>query len=124
MAEAILKQVGGNRFDVESAGLEPKEINPLVIEAMREIGYDLSDHRANSVFDFYKEGRLYDFVITVCDKETEAKCPLFPGVTKRMNWPFPDPAGLEGSHDEKLGEIHKIRDAIKVKIEQWIMEVP
>jgi arsenate reductase len=123
MAEAILKRLGGDRFEVESAGLEPKEINPLVLEVMKEDGYDLSGQQADSVFAFFKEGRLYDYVITVCDKETEDKCPLFPGVRKRMNWPFPDPERLEGSYDEKLEGTRKIRDAIKARIEEWIREV-
>jgi arsenate reductase len=123
MAEAFLKKLGGDRFEVESAGLEPRKINPLVLEVMKEIDYDLSGHSSDSAFDFFKEGRLYDYVVTVCDKETEAKCPIFPGVRKRMNWPFPDPAALEGSHDEQLEAARKIRDAIRSRIEQWITEV-
>ena len=84
MAEAILNRLGGDRFEVESAGLEPKEINPLVLEVMKEDGYDLSGQRADSAFVFFKEGRLYDYVITVCDKETDDNCPLFPGVISSL----------------------------------------
>ena len=68
MAEAFLKDCGGSKIHVESAGLESKPINPLVIEVMHELGYDLSEAKSNSVFDFFKEGRLYDYVITVCDQ--------------------------------------------------------
>lgn len=124
MAEAFLKRLGEDRFEVESAGLEPKEINPLVLQVMKEIDYDLSGQRPDSVFEFFKEGKLYDYVITVCDKEIDAKCPVFPGVRKRMNWPFPDPEGLEGSDDERLEGTQKIRDAIKSRIEHWLKEIP
>lgn len=120
MAEAILRKFGGDHFEVESAGLEPKTINPLVLEVMRESGYDLSDQRSDSAFEFFKEGRLYDYVITVCDKEIDQKCPIFPGVRKRLNWPFKDPEGLEGSHIEKLEGTRKIKDAITSKIEEWL----
>jgi arsenate reductase len=122
MAEAFLKRLGSDRFEVESAGLEPKDINPLVLEVMTEIGYDLSGQKADSVFEFFKEGRLYDFVITVCDKEVEKRCPIFPGVRKRVNWPFPDPEDVEGTHEEKLDGVRKIRDSIQSKIEDWLKD--
>lgn len=120
MAETFLNALAGDRFLAESAGLEPRDINPLVIKVMKELGFDLSEKRANSVFDYYKEGRLYEFVITVCDKTADEKCPIFPGVRKRFNWPFPDPSKLKGSNEEKLKEVRKIRDEIKLRIENWI----
>jgi arsenate reductase len=123
MAEAFLNKLAGDRFHAESAGLEPKPINPLVIEGMREIGYNLDAHTSDSVFEFFKEGRLYNFVIAVCDNETEAKCPLFAGVVKRLHWPFPDPEKLTGSHEEKLAGLRKIRDDIQSKITDWIKEI-
>lgn len=76
IAETFLNSVAGDRFEAESAGLEPIALNPLVIEVMKEAGCDLSKNRADSVFAFFKEGRLYDYVITVCDKTTEERCPL------------------------------------------------
>jgi arsenate reductase (thioredoxin) len=122
MAEAFLNDLGGGRFLAESAGLDPRDINPLVVEVMQELGYDLAGRKGNSIFEFFKQGRLYDYVIYVCDKETEDRCPVFPGVRRTQNWPFPDPAKLEGTHEETLSEARKIRDAIKGKIESWIKE--
>lgn len=122
MAEAFLNELGGGRFFAESAGLEPREIDPLVVEVMKELGYDLSGRRGNSIFEFFKEGRLYDYVFYVCDKETEDQCPVFPGVRRTENWPFKDPAKLEGTHEEKLAGTREIRDAIKAKIVSWMKD--
>ncbi len=116
MAEAYLKKLGGDAFEVESAGFEPAErVNPLVIEVMKEEGIDLSEKRPQSVFELFKKGKLYDQVITVCG-EGDAKCPIFPGITKRWNMPFPDPASVEGSFEERLEKVRAIRDAIKEKL--------
>ncbi|HDQ26665.1 MAG TPA: arsenate reductase ArsC, partial [bacterium] len=69
MAEAYLNALGGGRFEAESAGIEPGTLNPVVVEAMKADGIDISQNKTKAVFDFYKEGRLYNYVITVCDKE-------------------------------------------------------
>jgi arsenate reductase len=117
MAEAYLKKISGEKFDVESAGLEPaEEINPLVVKVMREEGIDISDNKTQSVFDLFKRGKLYDHVITVCDGAAEAKCPVFAGITKRWNWPFPDPAAVVGSDEEKLEKVREIRNMIKKRL--------
>jgi arsenate reductase len=89
---------------------------------MQEIGFDLTKKRPNSVFEFYKEGRLYDYVIYVCEKEVEEKCPVFPGLRKTLNWPFQDPARLQGSYEENLEETRRISDEIKSRIEAWLKE--
>ena len=120
MAEAFLNRMGGGRFHAESAGLEPLALTPLVATVMAELGYDLSRQQPDSIFDFFKEGRLYDYVIYVCSKENEEKCPVFPGVRKTLHWPFPDPSRLEGTHEEKLQAARTIRDAIASRIEAWI----
>ncbi len=122
MAEAFLKELGKDRYLVESAGLKPTEINPLVVAAMKEVGHDLSGKKTNSVFDFFKEGRLYDTVITVCDESSEGQCPIFPGVTNRLHWPFPDPSQLTGTDAEKLEKVREIREQIRGKIAAWIIE--
>jgi arsenate reductase len=119
MAEAFLKDMAGDRFDVESAGLEPKPVNPLVIEVMQEIGYDLSKAKSNRVFDFFRESRLYDYVITVCGEAAAGQCPVFPGITKRFHWPFMDPEALTGTHEEKLEALRGIRDQIREKVNDW-----
>jgi arsenate reductase len=113
IAEAYLKKFVGDQFQIESAGMEPAErVNPLVVEIMKEEGFDLSDKKPQSVFELFKEGRLYDHVITVCH-DSENQCPLFPGITKRWHWPFPDPAKVQGSHEEKIAKVREIRDQIK-----------
>lgn len=120
MAEAFLKDLAGQKIKVESAGLEPKPINPLVVEVMQELGYDLSQAKSDSVFDFFKEGRLYDYVITVCDQTVAGQCPVFPGITRRLHWPFTDPEALTGPHEEKLAALRAIRDQIREKLTAWL----
>ena len=120
MAEAFLKKYAGDRFEVESAGLEPGKLNPLVIEAMQESGIDISRNETKSAFDFYKQGRQYDYVITVCDESQSGACPVFPGAGNRLHWGFPDPSGFQGSHDEKLGKTREVRDQIEHAIRQWV----
>jgi len=122
MAEAILNRLGKGWFKAESAGLEPKPVDSLVIGVMDEIGYDLSMKRSKDVFSFYKQGRLFDYVITVCDKETEDGCPVFPGIVERLNWPFEDPSEVQGDDDEKREKVRGIRDAILSKIEYFIKD--
>lgn len=123
MAETFLKTMGDERFQAESAGLEPKPVNPYVIEVMKEEGYDLSGNTSDSVMQFFKEGRLYDYVITVCDESIENECPIFPGITRRLHWPFPDPQKMPGTEDEKLEKIRSIRDDIKAHIRSWIKDL-
>jgi arsenate reductase (thioredoxin) len=103
---------------VEGAGFEPADsVNALVIEVMKEEGIDLSDKRPRSLFELFKGGRLYDYVITVCD-DSESKCPIFPGIAKRLHRPFPDPSKVEGTPDEKLRKVREIRDSIRA----WIAD--
>jgi arsenate reductase len=120
MAEAFLYDMAGDKVHVESAGLDPKPVNPLVVDVMHEIGHDLSRVQSDSVFDFFKEGRLYDYVITVCDETAGAQCPVFPGITKRYHWPFTDPEDLTGSLDEKMKALRNIREQIKAKVLDWV----
>jgi arsenate reductase len=113
IAEAYLKRLAGSRVEVESAGLEPASaVNPLVVEVMKEDGFDLSAKRPQSVFELFKQGRLFDHVITVCS-DTEHQCPLFPGITRRWHMPFPDPSTVTGTPEEQIAQVRKIRDMIK-----------
>jgi arsenate reductase len=117
IAEAYLKKFAGNHLQIESAGSEPAEnVNPLVLEVMKEEGFDLSGRKPQSVFELFKAGRLFDHVVTVCH-DSENLCPVFPGITKRWHWPFPDPAKVEGSDEEKLAQVRQIRDQIKA----WLL---
>ena len=99
MAEAFLKRIGGGDFSVESCGLEAGVLNPLVIEAMDEIGYDLNSNTTQAALDLFKQGRSYDVMITVCSQKASELCPLFPGRALRLNWPFDDPSRLEGDRE-------------------------
>ena len=120
MAEAYLKALGQGEFQVESAGFDPTVINPLVVEAMAEEGLDLSGKQTQRVFDLYKSGRIFDYVITVCEESGEAKCPVFPGMTHRLHLPFEDPAELEGTHEEKMAKLRLIRDRIRTAVLEFI----
>jgi arsenate reductase len=113
MAEAYLKRLAGDRADVASAGLEPAAaVSPLVVEVMQEEGFDLSRKKPQSVFELFKQGRLFDHVITVCS-DTEEQCPLFPGITQRWHMPFPDPSKATGTREEQLAQVRTIREMIK-----------
>ncbi|MEP6604057.1 MAG: arsenate reductase ArsC [Spartobacteria bacterium] len=120
MAEAFANHFAPDRIDARSAGLEPGELNPLVVEAMAEVKIDISRNQTKSAFDLWKNGALFDYVIAVCDAEAAEKCPIFPGVTKRLHWPFPDPSKVEGTRDEKLRQVREIRDAIAAKVREFI----
>lgn len=123
MAEIFLNDLGKEKFIAESAGIEAGKLNPIVVEAMKEIGYDISKNETNSVFDFFKEGRKYDLVVKVCDAVNGQLCPVFPGVKAELYWNITDPSALAGSPEEKLIEIRKIRDLIKVKVEGLIQDL-
>ena len=123
MAEAFLKQIGGDKFQVESAGLEPGKLNPLVVEVLKEINIDISGNTTKSVFDFFKQGKIFNYVITVCDETSGEKCPLFPGNVTRLHWGFDDPSSFQGTNDEKLEKTRIVRDKIKTRIEQFIQEI-
>jgi arsenate reductase len=120
MAEAFLQQLGGPDFEVQSAGFEPTTVNPLVVEVMQEEGIDLSHKTTQSVFDLFKQGRVFTHVITVCDDTQESKCPVYPGMTHRLHLPFPDPDSLTGGDDEKRRQVRVIRDSIKESIREFI----
>ncbi|MHB8136094.1 MAG: arsenate reductase ArsC [Anaerolineaceae bacterium] len=123
MAEAFLTELGGDRFQVESAGFEPGTLNPLVIEAMLEIGFDISMKQTKEIFDLYRQGRSYSFVISVCDQVHAEKCPIFPGLSKKLIWSFDDPSSFTGSKEEKMEKIRIVRDNIKTEIESFIKNV-
>ncbi len=120
MAEAFLNEIAGCRYEAESAGLEPGLLNPLAVEAMKEVGIDISGKSTKGVLALYKEGRMYDYVIQVCDDLQGGRCPVFPSEVEMIHWSFSDPSGFEGSYDEKMEFTRKIRDSIREKIEEWV----
>ena len=120
MTEAFLKQLAGDRFEVESAGLEPGKLNPIVVEVMKEVGMDISQNKTKSVFDFFKQGKQYDYVITVCDESQSGACPVFPGKGERLHWGFADPSQFKGSWEDKVKQTREVRNQIESKIKEWI----
>ena len=119
MAEAWLNYVCGEFLEAQSAGLEPGTLNPLAVEVMREVGIDISKKKTQDVFDVFKSGQLFAYVVTVCDEASAEKCPIFPGVARRLHWSFPDPSTVTGTNEEKLKKFRQIRDEIRVKVEEW-----
>ncbi len=121
MAMTYLNHYGSELgFEAESAGLEPGSLNPLAVEAMRLDGLDMSNNPTNSVFDFYKEGRKYRYVITVCDPEAAEKCPVFAGVAKRIHMGFKDPSSFTGTQEEKIAKTIEVREEIKQAVLSFI----
>jgi len=123
IAEAILNYKYGDIFEAESGGLTVKEINPLAIEVMKDYGIDISKNKANCVFDFFNEGRLYEYVITVCSKEAEKECPIFPGIRKRINWNLEDPEAFTGTEDEKYQKAIHLMSEIENRIDDFAKPV-
>ena len=118
MAEALLRHFAGDRFAVYSAGFDPSPIHPLVYQVMEEEGLDLEGHYPKSVYDFLNKLH-FGYVITVCEK-AEKKCPIFPGVGRRMFWPVEDPVAFEGSAEEALEKFREARDQLKQHILGWL----
>jgi arsenate reductase len=121
MAEAILRKYAGEKFDVYSAGLEPKGINPYTRQALQEIGIGLEGHYAKHVREYM--GKInFGYLITVCS-DAEDKCPAtFPGVSHRLHWSFEDPATFVGSDEEKMQQFREVRDQIDQQIKNWLAE--
>jgi len=114
MAEALLRKMYGDRYTVESAGVEPQGVHPLSTAVMREIGIDISGSRSKSIMEF--EGRLFDVVVTVCEHARES-CPFFPGPVI-MHKSFPDPAARPDKRRDALEIFREVRDEIKKWIEK------
>src|SRR5207302_11383996 len=122
MAAALLNKRCGEFFDAYSAGLDPGTLNPLVVEVLREMDIDISKNKTQAVFDVFKSGELFAYVITVCDESSAEKCPIFPGPAQRLHWSFADPAQVTGNYEEKLARVREIRDQIRDKIDNWCAE--
>ena len=119
MAEAWLRHIAGDRFDVVSAGTEPSCVNPLAIAVMKERGIDMSGHTSKPVGQFIRE--TFQVLITVCDNAKE-KCPIFPGARKRIHWPLEDPAAAMGDEAQRLAVFRRVRDEIEARVRAWVAE--
>ena len=120
MAEEYLRRSAGDEFEVESAGLEPGTLNPYVVRVLAEEGIDISAKSTRDVFDVYRSGKTFSYVITVCSREAEEKCPIFPGPAVRLNWPFTDPSGFSGTDEDVLTRTREVRDEIRQKIDDFV----
>ena len=120
MAEEILRLLASDRFETESAGLEPGELNPLVVLALRDQGIDIAGKKTQSVAGILESKKQYDYVVTVCDEASAEKCPTFPSSAQRLHWGFADPSQLQGSDQKKFKSIQIIRNQIKNQIESWL----
>ena len=117
MAEGLLRQLAGDRFEVESAGVSPTRVRPEAITAMRDLGIDISSHRSKSVDEF--SGQDFDYVITVCDNANE-QCPIFPASTTRIHWSFEDPAATTGDEQTRLVVFRRVRDQIRDRLRLFV----
>ncbi|MBZ5528050.1 MAG: arsenate reductase ArsC [Acidobacteriia bacterium] len=117
MAEGLLRHLAGAAVEVHSAGTRPAGLNPLAVEALREIGLDISAQRSKSVEEF--SGQRFDTVITVCDSAAES-CPVFPGAPQRIHWSLPDPAAVPGTPAEKLAAFRQVRDSLSTLLRGFL----
>jgi arsenate reductase (thioredoxin) len=121
MAEGLLRHLAGGRFEARSAGTEATQVRPLAVEAMAEIGVDVS-HQESKTLDRYRS-ESFDAVITLCD-DADGACPTFSGATERRHWGFPDPAKATGTEADRLDAYRAVRDAIRARIERELLGGP
>lgn len=119
MAEGYLRFILAGKGEVESAGSEPKTLNPLAVSVMTELGIDISRHKSKSVDVF--SGRIFDYVITVCSQARE-RCPFLSARIKRIHWDLEDPAAVQASRGEKLQVFRRVRDEIARHIQTFLIE--
>jgi arsenate reductase (thioredoxin) len=118
MAEGLLRNLAGDRFEVMSAGTEATHVRPLAVRAMEEVGVDISGQESETLDRYLSEP--FDRVITVCDEANEA-CPFFPGASERLHWSFPDPSKAEGTDEERLQVFRRVRDDIGDRIRRELI---
>ena len=116
MAEAVLRRYGGDRFEVHSAGTEPRGVNPLTLRVLAERGIDASWARSKSVDEF--RGQTFDYVITVCDQARQV-CPVFPGDHASLHWGYEDPAEATGTEEERLAVFRRVLLAMSERVAQF-----
>jgi arsenate reductase (thioredoxin) len=121
MAEGYLRHLAGEKYEVLSAGIRPKGMNPLAVEAMNEIGINISRQRSKDAREYL--GTAIQYVVTVCDNAKE-HCPIFPGTYKFLHWGVQDPAAATGTHDEKLAVFRRVRDELARNIELEFVAKP
>lgn len=120
MAEAFYNRYAHENELSESAGVEPGELNPYVVRAMAEKGFDISGNVTKCIFELYKEGHHFSHVVSVCDQETAEQCPVFPGVMKMEHWNLKDPSTFIGSDEEIMDQVRAVRDAIEEHVKAFL----
>ncbi len=120
MAEGFLRHFAGEDFEALSAGTNPGTLNPLAVQAMAEVGVDISSQYSKNVTQFL--GTPIQYVVTVCDNAKES-CPVFPGAARFLHWSFPDPAAVLGTKEKKLAVFREIRDQIETRIKQEFCKI-
>ena len=123
MAEALTRRLCGPSVQAFSAGLEPGTLNPIAVKALAEEGIDISRNETKSVFDLYRSGALFNYVVTVCDEASAERCPVFPGFAHRLHWSLPDPAAVAGSREEQLAKMRAVRDELRDRIKELCRKV-
>jgi arsenate reductase (thioredoxin) len=121
MAEGFLRALGGDRFEVASAGTEATRVHPLAVRAMDEVAIDIRGHTSKTLDPFLEE--KWDYVITVCDSANE-RCPVFPGRVTRLHWSFDDPSAATGTEHERLEVFRRVRDEMEARLRRWLDETP
>jgi arsenate reductase len=121
MAEELLRKMAGDKFEVESAGVDAGTLNPIVVDVLKkEEGIDIQGKKTKAVFDLFKAGRYFQYLITVCDKTNAERCPIFPGMIQKVDWSFPDPSTFQGTYEEKFEKISQVKEQIKKQIQDWL----
>lgn len=118
MAEGLLRQLGGDRFEPHSAGTEATRVHALAVEAMKEVGADISNHQSKTLQGYI--GQSWDYVITVCDRAKES-CPVFPDDASHIHWSFDDPSAATGSEADRLRVFKRVRDEIAARLRTFVV---
>ncbi len=121
IAEAFLNSLAGDTFEAYSGGQEIGELNQFAVRAMNEIGIDISKNESKKAIKFFRDGRTYNYVITIWDNKKDSNHPIFPGVTQRRHWIIDDIAKFDSLGEEgQMEKMRSIRDQIKQKVVEWV----
>lgn len=118
MAEGLLRALGGGRFESFSAGTLATRLRPEAVEAMRELGIDISTQESKTLERYRLDH--FDEVVTVCDDANEA-CPVFPNARRRRHWSIDDPSLVQSAMPERLAAFRQARDELKRRIESELL---
>jgi arsenate reductase (thioredoxin) len=121
MAEALLRSIAGDRYEVASAGTEATRVHPMAVDIMAGRGMSLETHSSKTLQPFLSQD--WDYVITVCDDANEA-CPVFPGGKQRLHWSFPDPSSVRGSEEQRREAFEQAARSIEKRLREWLADAP